>query len=183
MNLEKINIKSIIMKSFIIFLKMMGLCGKIKKILKGISMKMEMFYIDVNKCIIIGWWMKMRNCMRIIEIMRCIMIMVLNISWGIGRSGIGRIIIIFMRKINLILRVLGVCLIFWYWCVFIMLIMMMKINIMVVKVIRNIRDVIIISINIVNIGKVMNFGVMEIKIFIIMIIIIIILEFYMDIIS
>lgn len=60
---------------------------------------------------------------------------------------------------------------------------MMMINIMVVKVIRNIRDVIIISINIVSIGKVMNFGVMEIKIFIIMIIIIIILEFYMDIIS
>ena len=64
-----------------------------------------------------------------------------------------------------------------------MLIMMMKINIMVVKVIRNTRDVIIISTNIVNIGKAMNFGVMEIKTPTIMITTITILELHMDTIS
>lgn len=54
---------------------------------------------------------------------------------------------------------------------------------MVGKVIRNIIERSIVNISIVNIGKVMNIGFIENKIYIIMIIIIVRFDFCMDIIS
>lgn len=139
----------------------------------------QIFFIDKSKINIKIGLGKIISQLMMMKIIVYIIKRVVNIILGIGKRVIGDIVI-FMRMKSRILKELGVYLIYQYGCVMKILRMII---IMVGKVIRNIIERSIVNISIVNIGKVMNIGFIENKIYIIMIIIIVRFDFCMDIIS